>query len=217
MKLHGLYFQPPLKNNYFGHIIGEIYKDRFYDPYLQGKKDLTILDLGANVGIFSYYASEFAKVVYAVEPAQEHFETLNHMLKQNEITNVKPFQFAVSNQDGEENFYHYENKTMYSLYGNIQGVNQTGFEKVPLKRLDTFFKEQNIEHVDLMKLDIEGVEYEVLGGDGFGNIADKVDCVLGEMHSWAGRNPNQIKEAFVSRGFKFEWFPHDAQLFRAYK
>ena len=68
-----------------------------------------------------------------------------------------------------------------------------------------------------MKIDIEGAEYDVLCGDGFANIADKVDVVIGETHAWSNRHPNQLKEAFKMNGFKFEIIPGEAQLFVAKK
>ena len=35
--------------------------------------------------------------------------------------------------------------------------------KIKVQRLDDFVKEYNIKHIDLIKIDVEGVEKEVLG------------------------------------------------------
>lgn len=213
--MNGLFFKGSLEQNFFGHILAEIYKDGVYEPFLRGKKDLTILDLGANVGIFSYYASQFAKTVYAVEPSEEHFDTLKYQLDYNKLAQVKPFKFAVSGKDGQTDFYNYGNKTMNSLYGNIQGVPQTKVEKVDLKRLDTFFKEQKIEHIDFCKMDIEGVEFEVLGSESFTNVAPKIDALVVELHSWANRNFNQAIDALKIRGYKVHQIPAEATIIAA--
>ena len=40
------------------------------------KKDMVILDVGAQVGIVTHYMRQFAKKIYAIEPSPEHFEAL---------------------------------------------------------------------------------------------------------------------------------------------
>lgn len=222
MKYQGLFFEPPLEANSWGHIMEEIYKTGLFEPFRpEVKEGSVVIDCGANVGLASYYFSSRFETVYAIEPSKRHFDVLNFMLDYNDIKNVKTFKFAMSMLDKEsEKFYHYSNKTMDSLYGHLAvdnktGLIQTGFEDVPLKRLDTFMKEQDLNHVNLLKLDVEGVEYEILGSEGFTNVADKIDAIVGEVHSYAMRNPNQIKDALTSKGFEFTWIPHDANLFAA--
>lgn len=213
-KLHGFFFVPPIDKYFIGDQAKEIYKDQIYAPYLRGKKDLTILDIGANLGLVSYYLAPYAKVIYAFEPALEAFMTLNYMVTFNELTNIIPIQKAVSNADGQANFYHIvENKTMNSL--NPIRRDEAEKETVQTIRLDTFFKEKDIQHVDIMKLDIEGGEADVICGDGFANIADKIDVVIGETHTWMGRNPFQFKDALENLGFTYEIIPGEATLFVA--
>ena len=86
-------------------------------------------------------------------------------------------------------------------------------ERVKTIRLDTFMKEYKLDHVDFMKLDAEGEEFNILGGTGFGNIADKIDTIVGESHSWGGRNPNQLRSAMQERGFTVTTMPSDAMIF----
>ena len=217
MKYKGIYFTEPIESNALGHQFAEVYKDGIYYPYFQDKKDLTVIDVGANLGLTSFFFSHYAKIVYSIEPSSEHIEVLKYMLEKNEITNVKPYQFALSIKDGEDFLTHYSNKTMYSLYqtlaanstGNLQ---VTGKEPTKLKRIDTFFKEENIEHVDFMKLDVEGVEYEILGSDSFKTVSPKIDKILVEVHAYSGRNPNQIVESLKNNGFKVAQIPNDAVL-----
>lgn len=214
---HAIFFEPPAENNYLGHIFEEVYKSGLYQPFIpQNPKDTVVIDAGGNIGITSYFFHDKFETIYTIEPSPNHFETINQMLSFNKITNVKPFQFALSNTDGKSDFFQYkDNLTMNSLYPNL--IPNANKIEVPLKRLDTFFKEQNIDHVNLLKCDVEGVEFEVLCGDGFANVADKIDAVIGEVHTFAGRDPNQIKDSLESKGFQFSWLPHDANLFYAKK
>ncbi len=222
--LNGLFFVPPIEQNFIAWILEEIYKTRLFEPYLpKVKEGSVVIDAGANLGLTSYYFSSRFDKVHAIEPATEHMDVLKYMLDYNKITNVIPHKFALSMIDSpKEKFYHYSNKTMDSLYGNLAinnntGLAQTGFEDVPLKRLDTFMKENNIEHVNLLKMDVEGVEFEIFGSESFANVADKIDHIVGEIHSYAGRNPSQIADALKMNGFSFQSIPHDANLFVASK
>lgn len=217
-KLNGIFFEPPAENNFLGHIFEEVYKSGLYQPFIpQNPKGKTVLDIGGNIGITSYFFHDKFENVYTMEPSPDHFKTLTYMLDFNKIDNVHPFQIAVSNTDGKSAFFHYNNRTMDSLYGNLQGpgLQMTGSEEVELKRLDTFFEENKIEHLDLMKIDCEGVEFEVLCGDGFSNVAHKIDAIVGEIHSFSGRQPNQIKDALENLGYAVQFLPHDATLFYA--
>ncbi len=220
--IKGLFFRDA-KYDAIGHIIAEIWKEYIYYPFLNGKKDLTMIDAGANAGFFSLYASEHAKTIYAIEPASEHIEVLKQMIAFNKLEDiVKPFQFALSIKDGKDYLTHYSNTTMYSLYNNLTEGNstpltKTGNEPTVLKRLDTFFKEEKIEHVDFLKLDVEGVEYEILGSDSFTKVSDKIDQLIVEVHAYSGRNPSQIVDALKLRGYEVLQIPNDALLFVATK
>ncbi len=219
-KIHGLFFRDA-RYNAMGHIVAEIYKDAIYEPFLYGRKDLTIFDLGANVGVFSYYASQYAKKIYAIEPSKEHLEVLNKTIEFNNLQGiVTPYNFALSIKDDKGKLSHYSNTTMYSLYenlatGNNTGLQKTGEEDVSLKRLDTFFREENIEHIDFMKMDVEGVEYEILGSDSFSKVAPKIDEIVIEVHSYSGRNPNQIVDSLKLNGYEVSQIPNDALLLHA--
>lgn len=212
--MKAIFFEGNIRENFIGHICAEIFRDGIYEPYLAGKKDLVICDIGAHVGIFSLYASAYAKIVYAIEPSLGHFTNLAHMVKFNRLTNVKPHKLAIANQDKKLKFFHNKNKTMYSLSQSVEDKS-TPPELVDCVRLDTLFKMLKIKKVDLMKLDIEGAEAEVFGGDGFANVADKIDTIVYETHAWMNRHPNQIKFSLEQRGFVVERIPNDAQLWVA--
>ena len=211
--IQGFFFNTPIRDFYIGHQLSEIYKELVYAPYLNDKKDLTILDIGANIGMTSYYFSQFAKVVHSFEPSSENFELLSKMIEFNKLTNVIPYKMAIAPTDGEADFQIQQNKTMHSLKPATQ---PTGSEKVKTMRLDTFFKEKGIEKCDFMKLDVEGMEADIICSEGFQNVASKIDIILLEVHNWMGRNPNQLMEGLRVAGFKAERLAHDAELIVAH-
>lgn len=213
--LKGIFFEE-FDNSYIPHILSEIYMERVYERFLKGKKDLTILDCGANIGLFTMYAAEFAKQIYSVEPSEQHVKVMKHMLEFNGIANkVNVIQAAISNEDGKTKFYHNTNKTMFSLEKQINDKDE--FEEVKTTRLDTLFKQHNIKEVDFMKLDIEGSEFKVVGGEGFENVADKIKCMVVELHNWAGVNPAQMETTLKDYGFTVQHIPAQALLFAAWR
>lgn len=215
-KIYGLFWRGDFDNYYLGHQGEEILKARIYAPYLEDKKAAVVIDAGGNIGLFSLYASKYSKVVYCLEPAEEQFQLISHMVLNNELTNVIPIRKALYIENKEFPLYHNPNKTMNSLHAAVADKNMQP-EMVWAITLDKFFEEQNIEHCDLFKIDIEGSEFEVLCSESFAKVASKIDTVIGETHSWGGRNPQQLIDAFKENGFEYNTIQGDATLFVASK
>jgi len=197
-------------------MVAEIFRDGVYKPYFAKKKDLIVLDVGANVGIFTLFASDYAKKIYSVEPFSEHFHCLVNMIKFNNFKNVEPINAAISNKDGVAPLFLSDaNKSAFNLMGHTDDKKPP--EQVKTIRLDTLFEEKKIKHIDFMKIDIEGMEGEVLCGDGFGNVADKIDTIVFERHHGdvMKRNPEQVNFALKERGFKLERIPNQTELWVA--
>ena len=73
---------------------------------------------------------------------------------------------------------------------------------VPVWRLDTFMEEQGLDHVDLLKLDVEGFEVEVL--EGFGERLDDVGVIAGEAHLDVV-DGDAFYGLLADRGFRVLW------------
>ena len=201
-----------IEKNFIPQILEEIYVRKVYDPILQGKKDLVILDLGANIGLFSLYAAKFAQKVISVEPASSIYE---YLVKNTENEhNIYPIQAAVGAENGSlELFGSDVNLTMFSAHK--VGIHNEKSEKVKQIGLQTLLDLHSLTHVDFMKLDIEGSEFEVLSSDEFIKAAPKIDIIMGEIHPWTGRNPQQCVQALEEAGFSVEILSQSPILFLA--
>ena len=211
-RFKALFYRGDLADYYPGHILGEVYKDRVYAPYLAGKSDLTILDVGGNIGWTAQYFAGYAKNVYVVEPAKEHCEVIQQLIDYNEYKNIHLIKAAVSNKPGTLTLNHNTNKTMFSLSEAVADKSLST-EEVEVKTLSQILAENNIEHVDLLKLDPEGEEANILCGEDFRSVADKFDCVIFEYHSWANRNIDQIRTTMKDLGFSWGQMPTEATVF----
>ena len=210
---HAFFFTPPLKINFWGHIMEELWKSKIYDPYLPLRKEGTIaLDIGANVGLVSYYLAQHFEKVISIEPSTEHMNNLLLMLNYNKLTNVTPIKKALFMENGDFMFGGpKDNKTMRSLHMATWDKGKPE-EKVEAITLEKLLEDYKIEHVNLMKLDIEGSEVEVLSHPSFKKVADKIDTIIVERHQWSGRHPNQLNEALKNAGFIVETIPNSADL-----
>lgn len=163
----GKYINIPLENveiqNHFLHpeshigiiVDKQINTDKMYDFYFKDKKDLTVIDAGANVGTFSVHCSPSSKIIYSIEPTPSHFNILKQITSN--FKNIIPINCALWSKDENLTFYLYTNTTSNSaIHSTGQPITVIG------KKLQTIITENNIEHIDLVKMDIEGSEFEVL-------------------------------------------------------
>jgi FkbM family methyltransferase len=214
--MNGIFYEGRIEDNYIGHIMAEVYKERVYAPLLDGKSDLTILDIGANIGITANYFSQFANTVYAVEPSKEHFGCIQKMIEFNGNNIIRPINKAIYVKSGIFPLFQPPNKTMRSLHMAV-AQEGTPSELVECITLDQLFKENGIDHVHFMKLDVEGSEAEILGDKSFRGVAPMIDSMLVEVHNWNGRHPHQIDESLKNAGFKVRHVPNDANIVIAEK
>lgn len=166
-------------------IYHEIHYDGIYHDVVnvldKQKKDPVIVDVGANIGIVTQYLRSHAKKLYAIEPSTEHFEALKKNKEFNKWDNVEVFKFAVADKDGEMELRLCDvNRTSHSLV--FPAKDKELVEKVPTKKLTTFFEENNIKHVDFMKFDVEGAEDLILPSPDFMEASKIIDNILIEFH-----------------------------------
>lgn len=131
---------------------------------LAGAPLTTVFDVGANFGDWSLMAHHHlpAARIYAFELSPPTFEQLRQNTRN--CPAIHAFNFGLSDRDGETIFYHYPDKpgeTSLILHPFQTG----GFElKGRLHLGDAFCAEQGIQNIDLLKIDVEGVESSVLRG-----------------------------------------------------
>lgn len=168
---------------YISHIYKEIYSEKVYADVFNQNYD-TIIDVGANIGIVTEYMRDYAKKVYSIEPASEHFEALQKNKKFYNWDNVEIFKVAIADRDGEMKLSKCnENRTMHSLVTDFKQDS----ELVKTMAMDTFFKKNNIETVDFIKFDVEGAEDLILRSEGFKKVVSRIKAIEIEFHQPFGK------------------------------
>jgi len=125
---------------------------------------MTFVDLGANVGYYTLFASGIAGNsgnVYAFEPDPTNYAYLQRSIQANGCRNVVAVRKAISNKSGTMNFVPDPNRAEGFL---IEGSGDGRSIPVQTLTLDDFFRDQGWPSVQLIKMDIEGSEQQALMG-----------------------------------------------------
>lgn len=199
---HKAIFYRDFANSYIPQILEEVYIKQVYKPYVLGRKDLVVVDIGANIGLTAQYFSDYAKRVIAVEPSKQHQETIETLITFNDIKNIEIAPYAISGENGEMKFYHPENVTMFSME-NVMGA--TDYEMVKTITMDKFMDLYKLEYIDILKLDCEGSESRVICSEGFKKVAPKIKAILGEWHSWDSQSKDGFMNSMRDLGYEFKW------------
>lgn len=173
----------------------------FLAKYL--RKDDLFVDIGANVGVFTIIASGFANCTSLVfEPSSLSVNCLRRNIAINSLEeNVFVYQCALGATE-ETTYLSTELATMNRIVAEDDLIKK---ELVDVKTLDSFlFKMQSFSNI-ILKIDVEGFEYEVLKGSQNVLNLQSVNVVILESNSLShnyDRFQYSTKDFLASHGFK---------------
>ncbi len=186
-------------------VINEVFKFKEYRgivEIIQNAQD-DILDVGAHAGYFSLWAAAFnLKVkIFALEPVKENFLFLQENLKANKFKNIKPENTALSKESKEIKIFISEDSHNHSLLPISEKA-----EKVKSENFEDFINKRKISKISLVKMDIEGGEYEIFENS-IDTIAAKTENIFLEYHQTETKNFKVIESILRENGFTVEVFP----------
>jgi FkbM family methyltransferase len=121
------------------------------------RNDDVIYDLGANVGVFSIWCSkQNVNHIYAFEPDNECIFNMRELFKDKQ--NVEIINKAILDVDKQSVFYLQEHSIANSLFKKSDKSIQ-----VECINLEKFITTNNFKKPTILKCDIEGAEYDVIG------------------------------------------------------
>jgi FkbM family methyltransferase len=127
----------------------------------------TVIDVGANIGLYTVLAAKrvgSSGHVFAFEPVPENIKLLRENLDLNDVSaRVEIQEVAVGEKPGELELFLSDRQigthsAARSLVGGSRSI------RVPMQSIDAFVTSRGIQHIDLVKVDVEGYDGQVVNG-----------------------------------------------------
>jgi FkbM family methyltransferase len=158
-------------------VIDEIFANDAYVAATTIQTPQVIVDLGSNIGAsIAYFATRFPEaLIYGFEPNPDVFPRLQANVKA--LPNVSVFPWAIGARDEMASLQARPHQSWSGSLGGDQGVNST---EVSVRSLRSIAEELDIAQIDLLKLDIEGAEFDAI--ESFPELS-RIGSVVGEVHA----------------------------------
>ena len=224
-----LYLATPQQQAAARFVVNEIFTHRRYDRpgFRVGPAD-TIVDIGANMGIFALWAARQTPQgrVIAIEPTSA-IDVLRLNIDRAGIANIVPIQAAAGLDGGSFEIVTYPGFNIVNhhaawqpkfwtrvfiklLYGKYQSAPVV--ERAEVKSLRHILDENHVDRVNYLKCDCEGGEYEI-----FRNLDDetfsRIDKIAMEFHEYMpSQHRSELLDILARHGFAVEvhksWFEY---------
>lgn len=188
----------------------EIFQNEIYSVNIakDRKKELRIVDVGAHIGLATlYFKSLYPNShITCFEPNPTLFTLLNENIFHNGLENVRTHNMAIAKNTGLKEFHIDSSEEQAFSTGSFRKNAWNGKQKskpitVKTKPLSNFVKEKT----DLVKLDVEGVEYEVLKELQNSGCLENIENMIIEYHPIKGQNVNNIISLLQESGFNLKF------------
>jgi FkbM family methyltransferase len=133
---------------------------RIHQYHFSGDK--VFVDIGANIGSVSIFVDSFNKLfenkikVYAVEPEPNNIDLLNYNILNNSTENITVVNNAIWHEEGTV--------AVSNKGGNSSIVHEIDgeFSHIKAITIEQLLNKYDIKEVDVMKIDIEGAEFDLI-------------------------------------------------------
>lgn len=174
-------------------------------PDYQISENDIIIDIGAHIGLFTLYVSQYCKKgkIFSFEPVEENYELLLENIQLNKIENVVAIKKAVSGGEKSIKIYLNEDQAAHSTYSHRDSFIET--ESISLKEI---IDHNSIQKCNFLKIDCEGAEYDILE-----SVPDeyfKIIMKIGMEYHFSDTKSNllrELKERLQNMNYKIQENP----------
>lgn len=193
-------------------LAAERAEQAFYIQYLQ--EGMVVFDVGAHIGeltlLFSRFVGQRGQV-HAFEACGATFERLKTLCQLANRRNVILNDIALADSVGPVKLHVYDSE--HSGWNSLAErplrsygihVDAVGIEEVPAVTVDAYCEQKDIAHIDLLKIDVEGAEYQVLKGARGMLGGKKIRCCVFEFGSTTfdmKNDPDAIETYLMEFGY----------------
>jgi FkbM family methyltransferase len=187
----------------------QFFTDKIYDNFLLGGEIGTVLDIGANIGLFTELAiRKGASEVVSVEINENAIGIFEDIHSGRE--NVRLVKKAVYDKTGEMEIHTDPNNSLVGsvFHDHTAGLSETVI--VPSISIDDLMAEYNLEDIGLVKIDVEGSEYAIFDGMSDETL-DKLNNIILEFHdNFGGRLRDSITKRLDGK-FDYKIYQDDCK------
>jgi FkbM family methyltransferase len=175
-------------------VINEVFNKVVYGA----KPDGIVFDIGANIGAYTLYGARSAEHVFAFEPESSNYNCLKENISLNNFGNIDTFKKAIGDTK--------RNALLYVGHNN-KGMSSTAImtscktEQVEMISLEEAIILCGVDHIDTLKIDIEGGEYMLIE-----NMPDylfrMIDFINMEFHRVPGKIVKNLIHKLEKEGYE---------------
>ncbi len=182
-------------------ILGVFLRSEYGTP----PHDSTLVDLGANIGAFSVYAATVSRNtrVYAYEPMFEAYQVMQENVRLNALSGVITcFNYAVAGTRARRELFVTGTDFFFPTLVAPAKPQEAIRQLVPCTTLAEIIDVNELAQVDLLKMDVEGSEYDILYQTPSGYFA-RIQEIRMEYHNLDQKQQNVrgLKQFLVSQGY----------------
>jgi len=194
-------------------ILKSIFINREYSDYFPFYQKATIVDIGAHHGFFSLFASNNSRKgsrIIGIEPNKGNYKQLKKNISDCNALNISSFNYAVGDNNGLTRLYHGKNPNHSTVQDYVLLNHDTDFEEIEVKTLEAIVIENDLDHIDFLKIDCEGAEYSIIESTPAA-IFDRVTTIAMEFHDLKDENATarNIIQKLTDNGFQIVKYSYD--------
>ena len=163
-------------NTLVGTLLAQVNDRKMYEFVFRGDQNQVMLDIGANIGVVSLYASDACRRIVALEPSSQ-FHVLKALCEP--FKQIEPMQLALAGHTGSAVFMVNDVNTTASSMAQTYGVPMM----VQTITLSGLLHKTGLDRVDFCKVDIEGSELECLTPYEVGLCRSRIRSYYVEVHN----------------------------------
>tara|TARA_B110000263_G_C15309128_1_gene512059 strand:- start:3083 stop:3940 length:858 start_codon:yes stop_codon:yes gene_type:complete len=170
----------------------------------------TIIDVGAHIGEYTLLGAKLTGTkgsIIAIEPDHEIVKSLKENIKLNGFENCVVFEKAIGEKVETKNLYKISEADVYGyLDPAVENKKLKKHSEIEVTTIDEIVLSNNLNTINLLKIDVEGFEHEVLLGCKNVLEQNKIKKIIIELHPQyleaKGKNEELIYTFLHKHGFK---------------
>lgn len=200
LKFNGQELKLQIRDEADQSVMREIFKLREYkvaeEKIAEAK---VILDVGAHAGFFTLYCRVLnpSAEIYALEPLSENIAAFKEHLEKNNVEGVEIVEAALARATEKR-------KIVITEDNHNNYLDEAGEKEAQAYSFKDFCDKNDLDKVDLLKMDIEGGEYEIIAAMDEEDFK-KVGAFILEYHE-GEKNHGEIESRLRENGFGMQIF-----------